>query len=224
MGVRYRGDLADLFVCRIGERQGCDAHERSVAVVALTGASFAGVQGAGGRAAVIENAVDRILATGNPAYELVAHVRGVDVPKLPNRVAGSKCHRCVVAPGAGGLSMRAVEEEHACVIGVPVKDTIKVGNAKHYAVDTPDRSCLWAVQTPQSFSYELLMEAYGEMWQAAESGERITDDAMIVERFTGHKVKLVQGKYENIKVTTPEDLLIAEVFLKKAKKMKNCKC
>lgn len=120
------------------------------------------------------------------------------------------------------LSMRAVEEEHACVIGVPVKDTIKVGNAKHYAVDTPDRSCLWAVQTPQSFSYELLMEAYGEMWQAAESGERITDDAMIVERFTGHKVKLVQGKYENIKVTTPEDLLIAEVFLKKAKKMKNC--
>ena len=103
-----------------------------------------------------------------------------------------------------------------------VKDTIKVGNAKHYAVDTPDRSCLWAVQTPQSFSYELLMEAYGEMWQAAESGERITDDAMIVERFTGHKVKLVQGKYENIKVTTPEDLLIAEVFLKKAKKMKNC--
>ena len=65
-------------------------------------------------------------------------------------------------------------------------------------------------------------EAYGEMWQAAESGERITDDAMIVERFTGHKVKLVQGKYENIKVTTPEDLLIAEVFLKKAKKMKNC--
>ena len=58
-----------------------------------------------------------------------------------------------------------------------------------------------------------LMEAYGEMWQAAESGaKRITDDAMIVERFTGHKVKLVQGKYENIKVTTPEDLLIAEVF------------
>lgn len=108
------------------------------------------------------------------------------------------------------------------MIGVPVKDTIKVGNAKHYAVDTPDRSGLWAVQTPQSFSYELLMEAYGEMWQAAESGERITDDAMIVERFTGHKVKLVQGKYENIKVTTPEDLLIAEVFLKKAKKMKNC--
>ena len=119
-------------------------------------------------------------------------------------------------------SMEAVKEYHACVAGMPVKDTIKVGNAKHYDVDTPDRSSLWAVQTPQSFSYKLLMDAYGKMWQAAESGERITDDAMIVERFTGHKVKLVQGKYENIKVTTPEDLLIAEVFLKKAKKMKNC--
>ena len=120
------------------------------------------------------------------------------------------------------ITPKGKKEDTSGVIGVSVKDTIKVGNAKHYAVDTPDRSCLWAVQTPQSFSYELLMEAYGEMWQAAESGERITDDAMIVERFTGHKVKLVQGKYENIKVTTPEDLLIAEVFLKKAKKMKNC--
>lgn len=108
MSVRYRGDLADLVVSRVDKRQGCDAHERTVAVVALTGASFAGVQGAGGRAAVIENAVDRILATGNPAYELVAHVCGVDVPKLPYRVAGSKRHGSVIAPGAGGLLVRAV--------------------------------------------------------------------------------------------------------------------
>lgn len=59
-----------------------DAHERSVAIVALAGATFAGVQGAGGRTTVIENAVNRILATGNPAYELVAHVCGVDMPEL----------------------------------------------------------------------------------------------------------------------------------------------
>ena len=130
--------------------------------------------------------------------------------------------RAFITPELIEFCIEQVKKDKSCVMGMPVKDTIKVGNAKHYAVDTPDRSCLWAVQTPQSFSYELLMEAYGEMWQAAESGERITDDAMIVERFTGHKVKLVQGKYENIKVTTPEDLLIAEVFLKKAKKMKNC--
>ena len=110
MGVRNRGDLADLFVCRVDKRQGRDAHKRSVAVVALAGASFAGVQGASGRAAVIENAVDRILAPGNPAYELVAHVCGVDMTELPNRVAGSKRHRCVVAPGASGLPMRAVAD------------------------------------------------------------------------------------------------------------------
>ena len=87
-----------------------DAHERSVAIVALAGATFAGVQGAGGRTTVIENAVNRILATGNPAYELVAHVCGVDMPELPNRVAGGKRHRCVVAPSAGGLPMRAVAD------------------------------------------------------------------------------------------------------------------
>ena len=83
---------------------------------------------------------------------------------------------------------------------------------KHYAVDTPDRSSLWAVQTPQSFSYKLLMDAYGKMWQAAESGERITDDAMIVERFTGHKVKTVQGKIREYHVPTPEELLIHRGF------------
>lgn len=79
-----------------------------VAVVAFAGATFAGVQGAGSRAAVIENAVDRILATGNPAYELVAHVCGVDMPDLPNRVTSGKRHGRVIAPGAGGLPMRAV--------------------------------------------------------------------------------------------------------------------
>ena len=87
---------------------------------------------------------------------------------------------------------------------------------------TGQKLSVGGTDTTELFLMNFLMEAYGEMWQAAESGERITDDAMIVERFTGHKVKLVQGKYENIKVTTPEDLLIAEVFLKKAKKMKNC--
>ena len=110
MSVGDCRDLTDFFVCRIGERQGRDAHERAVAVVALAGASFAGVQGAGGRAAVIENAVDCILVTGNPADELVAHVRGVDVPELPNRVTGSKHHGRVVAPGAVGLPMRAVAD------------------------------------------------------------------------------------------------------------------
>lgn len=135
MGVRYRGDLADLFVCRIGERQGRDAHERSVAVVALAGASFAGVQGASGGAAVIENAVDRILTTGNPAYELVAHVRGVDVPKFPNRVAGSKRHGRVIAPGAGGLLVCAVAD-HVGAFERATRPEL-VGNAQRVADGEP---------------------------------------------------------------------------------------
>lgn len=114
-------------------------------------------------------------------------------------------------------SMEAVAREQACVVGMPVKDTIKVSDGAEYAAGTPDRSRLWAVQTPQSFSRALLLEAYDAMGRA-DATSVPTDDAMLVEQFTGQKVKLIRGTYENIKVTTPEDLLIAEVFLKKAKK------
>lgn len=115
-------------------------------------------------------------------------------------------------------SMESVAREKACVIGTLVKDTIKVADEQEYAQATPQRSRLWAVQTPQSFSYDLLMHAYKEMF-AQQEGESasvpITDDAMLVEQFTGHKVRLIHGRYENIKVTTPGDLQIAELFLKK---------
>ena len=85
-----------------------------------------------------------------------------------------------------------------------------------YARHTPDRSTLWAVQTPQSFSCSLLMAAYARLEALTKEQKRalsITDDAMLVEQMMGHKVKLIQGKYENIKVTTPGDLRIAEAFL-----------
>lgn len=113
-------------------------------------------------------------------------------------------------------SMEAVQKEDACVVGTPVKDTIKVVSQEGYVKHTPDRSTLWAVQTPQSFSCSLLMSAYARMETLMKEQKRalsITDDAMLVEQMTGHKVKLIQGKYENIKVTTPGDLRIAEAFL-----------
>ena len=113
-------------------------------------------------------------------------------------------------------SMEAVQKEDACVVGTPVKDTIKVVSQEGYAKHTPDRSTLWAVQTPQSFSCSLLMSAYARLETLTKEQKRalsITDDAMLVEQMTGHKVKLIQGKYENIKVTTPGDLRIAEAFL-----------
>lgn len=114
-------------------------------------------------------------------------------------------------------TLEAVAADHACVAGMPVKDTIKVVDEKGYALQTPDRNSLWQVQTPQVFDSRLIIEAYERLMQEKDSlaakGIRITDDAMVVETLMGHSVRLVQGSYENIKITTPEDLVTAEAFL-----------
>ena len=111
----------------------------------------------------------------------------------------------------------AVKEHHACVVGMPVKDTIKVVDGNCFAKHTPDRETLWQVQTPQVFTIALAKEAYDRLLLKEEElktqGIRITDDAMVVETLLRHPVKLVEGSYENIKITTPEDLIIADSFL-----------
>lgn len=116
-------------------------------------------------------------------------------------------------------SIQSAIEEEACVVGMPVKDTIKISNENGYAVETPDRSTLWMIQTPQSFSYSLIYGAYtelmGQMQKGSQDVPSITDDAMVVEYIYGKKVKLVPGSYTNIKITTPEDIRVAEEFLKK---------
>lgn len=97
----------------------------------------------------------------------------------------------------------------ACVLGAPVKDTIKICNDEGYITDTPKRSTLWLAQTPQCFKYAVIMDAYKS---ADEDGFLGTDDSMLVER-RGTKIKMVQGDYNNIKITTPEDLYMGEVIL-----------
>lgn len=97
----------------------------------------------------------------------------------------------------------------ACVLGAPVKDTIKVCNSEGYITDTPERSTLWLAQTPQCFKYDIIMKAYEKAYNEGYTG---TDDSMLVEK-TGVKVKMVEGDYNNIKITTPEDLYIGEVIL-----------
>ena len=99
----------------------------------------------------------------------------------------------------------------ACVVGMPVKDTIKIADEGGYAKQTPDRKNVWMIQTPQTFSYALIYEAYEEMLKTEDTA--ITDDAMVLERIKGKKSKLIEGSYRNIKITTPEDLLIANVYL-----------
>ena len=96
-----------------------------------------------------------------------------------------------------------------------MKDTIKVCDDRQFAVKTPRRSDLWMVQTPQVFSFPLIKKAYEKLMESGRSN--VTDDAMVLETMEGHPVKLVEGSYRNIKITTPEDLLIAEAFLRAEK-------
>lgn len=107
----------------------------------------------------------------------------------------------------------AVLEFQACIVGMPSKDTIKIADADQMVKETPNRSTVWNIQTPQAFSYALIKEAH-EIART-QNMEAITDDAMVVETYKNAPVRLVEGAYENIKITTPEDILIAEKFLEK---------
>ncbi|KFN03616.1 2-C-methyl-D-erythritol 4-phosphate cytidylyltransferase [Bacillus clarus] len=105
------------------------------------------------------------------------------------------------------------EKHGASICAVPVKDTVKKVE-QNVVIETVERSQLKAVQTPQGFSVALLLEAHRSAKQSCFLG---TDDASLVERI-GKQVGVVEGSYYNIKVTTPEDLLIAESFLQVQKK------
>ena len=131
----------------------------------------------------------------------------------------SGCDYVLIHDGARPLISRTlinanincVQETKACITAVPAKDTIKVADDNDYVADTPDRSRLWQIQTPQSFSYALVLEAYRKREEAMDG--TMTDDAMVVEKYTSHPIRLFKGDYRNIKITTPEDLVIAEAFL-----------
>lgn len=110
--------------------------------------------------------------------------------------------------------VRCAEACGAAVAAVPVKDTIKVAGKDDYIADTPDRKKLWAVQTPQVFRLDQIVSAYRKAIGAGFTG---TDDAMILE-FSQIPVKLCPGSYENIKITTPEDLELAEMLLRRRNK------
>lgn len=102
--------------------------------------------------------------------------------------------------------MSAVRETGAAVAGVPVKDTIKTISPEYLVTGTPARETLWAAQTPQLFRFDLLLKAHQTF------GETMTDDAAMVESL-GHPVKMFVGSYENLKVTTPGDLILVEALM-----------
>ena len=98
----------------------------------------------------------------------------------------------------------------SCVIGVPLKDTIKVIEEDNQVHHTPNRALLWAAQTPQCFQIDLLKEGYE---YAISEGILGTDDSSLVEK-KGYPVKMIMGNYDNIKITTPEDLVVAQSIAK----------
>ncbi len=105
-----------------------------------------------------------------------------------------------------------VKEHGACTVAVPVKDTVKEVSENGFGIKTLNRSRLWNIQTPQTFDRELIKKAYLQMMGNGDTD--ITDDTMIVERYMGHSVKIIHGSYQNIKITTPEDMTMAEFILR----------
>lgn len=106
-------------------------------------------------------------------------------------------------------TIKAAKEYGAAAVGVFVKDTIKVVDRDSFVVDTPNRSSLVAVQTPQIFSFDLYKKALDE---AELKGNDYTDDCQLVESL-GKKIKIVTGDYSNIKITTPDDIAVSEKIL-----------
>lgn len=186
-----------------------------------------------------KSSVDKIvLVTGageeDHVWKTIVHAYGFS--KVSSVVAGGKeryhsvyeglkqledCEYVLIHDGARPLITKDIIERaaagarqySACAVGMPVKDTIKITDADGFAETTPDRSKLWQVQTPQAFAYELVRMAYDEIMADPKLQAGITDDAMVVESRTDCKVKLIEGSYENLKVTTPDDLLLAEALI-----------
>lgn len=105
------------------------------------------------------------------------------------------------------------EQYGACVAGMPVKDTIQMTDERGTITLTPKRDSLWMAQTPQAFEFSLAYDAYEQLMQEPEIN--VTDDAMVVGLYNEIPIQMVRGSYTNIKVTTPEDMVLAGAFLKK---------
>lgn len=121
--------------------------------------------------------------------------------------------RVLITPEQIEKAVKAAYEYGAAALGTPVTDTVKVADAEGRILSTPDRSSMWAVQTPQVFEKALYKRA---MDNAVSNGLSVTDDCSMVEAI-GEPVRIIRGEYSNIKLTTPVDITIAEALLSKRK-------
>lgn len=171
--------------------------------------------------------VGAVVAGGGERYESVYHalclIAGEDAWK-PCREGYIFIHdgaRPFLTEEILESTYEAASRYGACVAAVPAKDTIKIADENGFAVQTPNRSLVWAVQTPQVFEASLIIQAYQKLFRQMEASGRekgrdgaiVTDDAMVAEEMLGIPVKLVRASYGNIKITTPEDIGIAQSLL-----------
>lgn len=152
--------------------------------------------------------VSKVVAGGEQRYHSV--LNGIN--------AVDECDYIFIHDGARPMvteeilrrGLDAVVKYDACVIGMPSKDTVKIADKNGMVATTPNRNLVWNIQTPQIFKFDLIKEAYnnivGREAELQSKGIVITDDAMVLEEYSGHPVKLVEGSYENIKITTMSDI------------------
>ncbi|MCH5260887.1 MAG: 2-C-methyl-D-erythritol 4-phosphate cytidylyltransferase [Lachnospiraceae bacterium] len=169
--------------------------------------------------------VNAVVAGGRERYDSVYHALQliadgkIDVPNQDGYVFIHDGARPFLTEEILQRCYEQVQASKACVAGMPVKDTIKIADREGFAAQTPNRNLVWQIQTPQVFESALIIEAYErlmrEKGRLSAEGIKITDDAMVVETLMNTPVKLVEASYENIKITTPEDMATAEAFLRK---------
>lgn len=170
------------------------------------------------RAQIVEkygfHKVSRIVAGGSERYLSV--YEGLKAAGTADVVLIHDGARPFVTEDIMRRTIEAARQNGSGVAAMPVKDTIKLADEQQFVTATPPRERLWMIQTPQTFSYPKILAAYEQA--IAQGLTNLTDDAMVMEQTTGCRVKLVEGSYRNIKVTTPEDMDIALNFCKICKK------
>lgn len=154
--------------------------------------------------------VTAVVAGGKERYHSV--LNGLHAIKNCDYVMIHDGARPLLTPKMIAHTAEAVKKYQACVVGMPVKDTIQIVNENDVIMETPKRSTVWQAQTPQAFAFTMVRDAYEKIVQ--ETVVEVTDDAMVVGRYYNVPVYMVEGSYANIKVTTPEDIPVAEVMLR----------
>lgn len=154
--------------------------------------------------------INSIVCGGKERYDSV--ISGLNILDDEDKVLIHDGARPLIKTDEINNIIKEIKKCDACIAGMPVKDTIKIVDEDGYVKSTPERQYLWQIQTPQAFDVSLIKYAYKCMKEAND--ETITDDAMAVEKYTSANIKLIQASYENIKITTPEDLIFMNGIIK----------